>query len=145
MSYDVAINNDGYTDTLYETCGDTGCVETVLYTVGVSGGTLRYLEHVLDIEGHPLDKGVSVDVLRSGEQDACTWCACCGEFITHGLSCDCEERGHSPNEPREALGTAHIDLRDSPRFKAWHTQDVNALREQDDATRGDAVRYEHTN
>ena len=143
MSYDVAINNDGYTETLYDTCDETACVKTVLYAVGVSRGTLESLDHPLDIEGHPLDKGVFVDVIRSGEQDSCSWCACCGGFIEHGLSCECAERGHDPEQDREPVEGGHIDFAHSPRFKAWQDQDENALREQDDATRGDAIRYEH--
>lgn len=143
MSYDVAINHDGYTETLYETCGSTMCVNTVLYAVGMSRGTLDGLKHPLDVEGHPLDVNVWVNVLPTSEQDACTWCAGCGDFISHGLSCDCAERGHDPEQDREPMGVGHIDLRDSPRFKAWMNHDENLLNEQDDATRGDAIRYEH--
>lgn len=144
MPFDVMINHGGYTDTLYDTCDSTGCVHAVLYAVGVSRGTLENLNHPLDIDGHPLDVNVSVSVERSGEQDSCTWCAACGDFLSHGLSCDCAERGHDPERDREPLDRPHVDFERAPRFKAWWTQDENALREQDDATRGVAERYDYS-
>lgn len=140
MPLNIAITNHGYTDTLHETCGETHCVTSVLYAVGVSRSTLGALEHLLDIEGHPLDKGVTVSVERAGECDYDTWCAACGDFISHGLECECPDT----DTLRDDMGQPSIDFRNDVRFKAWSNADENLLNEQDDATRGDAIRYEHT-
>ncbi len=57
--------------------------------------------------------GVRISVLPAGETDYDVWCAACGEFLHHGLSCDC-----SSSADREPASGPSISLRDAPSIRA---------------------------
>lgn len=109
----IEIYSDGSTHTIYETCGHSNCIEKVLKALGVGD------ERFTDVREFDIDAdGVTVRVsLRdANEQDSCTWCFGCGDFLEHGLSCDCEERGHDPEQDREPVEpmvdvTGRLELR----------------------------------
>ena len=109
----IEIYSDGSTHTIYETCGHSNCNETVLEALGV--GKDRFTdarEFRVDSSGTE----VRISVRSADEQDSCTWCYGCGDFLEHGLSCDCEERGHDPEQDREPMEnmvdvTGRLELR----------------------------------
>lgn len=102
----IEITTNDYTDTIYESCGHDQCNAKILAALGV--GKERFTdrdEFDLSIE----DDEITV-VLRHhmDEQDSCTWCFGCGDFLAHGLSCECKEQGrikedHEDREPLEAM------------------------------------------
>lgn len=55
-----------------------------------------------DADGEP----VRITVRELDEPSTCIWCYGCGDFIQHGTDdggCECEERGHDPEEDREPM------------------------------------------
>lgn len=103
----VEITTNDYTDTVYESCGYNNCNNKILAALGV--GEERFTDQdTFDLSIG--DDSVTV-VLRHhlDEQDSCTWCFGCGDFLVHGLSCDCAERGHDPDEDREPM-EAMVDI-----------------------------------
>lgn len=110
----VAINSRGYTDELYETCGDQTCVAAVLAAVGVNVAGRD--PGSIDRED-PIGDGVStVSVLPSGETDYDVWCAACGEFLHHGLECS-----HPDGQDCPPAAGPHINLRNAPSIRALWT------------------------
>lgn len=124
MSYEVLINHAGYTDTAYALCGDAHCATVVLESIGVPSHVLAGLD---SNDPGELDLGddVVAEVGILGESDSCEWCACCGEFIRHGLrypgedvGCVHDQDGPDP-EPRPG---PHIDLQSAvPMKEYWGT------------------------
>lgn len=110
----VAIDSRGYTDELYETCGSQRCTEAVLTAVGVdlAGRTPG------DISREDVGDGVRVSVLVAGETDYGVWCVACGEFLHHGLECDCATDGDGLQPDRAPQNSPHINLRDAPSIRA---------------------------
>lgn len=103
MSYgQIEINSQGYTHTLYETCGFDNCNEKILKALGV--GDERYGDaDEFTVTGED-DVEITITVRGSlDEQDSCTWCYGCGDFLEHGLSCECAAHGHDPEEDREPM------------------------------------------
>lgn len=100
----IEITTQGYTHTVYETCGSSNCHEKVLKALGI--GDERFTDaDTFRVTG---EDGVrSRIVLRHhlDEQDSCTWCYGCGDFLVHGLSCECKKNGHIEEdyEDREPL------------------------------------------
>lgn len=98
----IEIYSKGSTHTIYETCGYDNCTEKVLKALGV--GQERYSDsYVFGVTG---EDGVKVTITVRGkldEQDACTWCFGCGDFLQHGMSCGCKEWGFDPEEDREPM------------------------------------------
>jgi hypothetical protein len=91
MSHEaVLIENQGYTETLYPTCGEYLCTATVLRSVGVPGKVVER-ERAM-VSDFPLGDDVFVSVSTLGESNNDAWCAApeCGEFLCHGLNCGCE-------------------------------------------------------
>lgn len=91
MSHEqVEITNNGYTDTVYATCGEYACTAAVLRHLGVSGKVIERERAMLS--NFPLGEKVFVSVSLLGESDSDEWCAApeCREFLRHGLSCACE-------------------------------------------------------
>jgi|SRR5688572_6297936 hypothetical protein len=103
MATEVLINNDGQTEDGYAACGEE-CAVLVMTWLGVAfddadpdGGTVD------------LGDGVSLDCVPLGEKDADSHCAGCGDFIKHGLSCDCPVIYGEKKDP-EPLGRPHINF-----------------------------------
>lgn len=97
----VEITTNDYTDTVYESCGHDQCNNEILAALGV--GEERFTDRdEFDVSA---DGDTIIVVLRHhlDEQDSCTWCFGCGDFLMHGLSCGCAENGHDPEEDREPL------------------------------------------
>lgn len=97
----IEITTNGNTDTRYETCGYDNCTHIVLGALGV--GDERFTDRdTFDLID---DENTITVTVRSymDEQDSCTWCYGCGDFLVHGLSCDCKERGHDPDVDREPM------------------------------------------
>ncbi|MCV7247642.1 hypothetical protein H7J07_05310 [Mycobacterium koreense] len=110
----MAINSRGYTDELYESCGSPRCTTAILEAVGVGMDGLDASE----IHTVSAGNGVTVAVVSAGETDYDVWCAACGEFLHHGLECDCaaDEDGTLPDrDPHQA---PHINLKDAPSIAA---------------------------
>lgn len=105
----IAINHRGYTDELHESCGSQRCSTAILEAVGV---TLNG-RHPSEVTDEPAGDGVQVSVLLAGETDYDVWCAACGEFLHHGLSCDC-----SSSADREPASGPSLSLRDAPSIRA---------------------------
>jgi len=111
----ITVESDGETHTLYETCGHSDCNEKVLKALGV--GRERFTDTDAFTVVDP-EEGTeyTIKVESADEQDACTWCFGCGDFLEHGLSCDCKERGYDPEQDREPLEpmvdvTGRLELR----------------------------------
>jgi hypothetical protein len=97
----VEITTNDYTDTVKESCGHGTCNEKILEALGI--GDERYSDKTeFDVS---TDEDTVTVVLRHhlDEQDSCTWCVGCGDFLVHGLSCDCAERGYDPEKDREPM------------------------------------------
>ena len=96
----VEIYSNGSTHTLYEFCGFDECRERILnlgFEIPVS---LVFETDEFFLNGTE----VKVTVRHSlNESDSCVWCYGCGDFLRHGLSCDCKDRGHDPEEDREPM------------------------------------------
>jgi hypothetical protein len=126
---EILITHDGYTDTSYATCGDSGCTLTALRAIGVPE---RAAVHYLDVK-IALDPTTTVEVALLGESDSCEWCATCGEFIRHGIVYPGEDVGcHHANDAGEmddvdppALPGPHIDLQNTPAMREYWGRIVN--------------------
>jgi len=119
---EVLITNNGYTDSAYTTCGDSGCTMAVLRAIGVHERDAADPSSVSDLR---LSAGTYVSVGLLGESDSCEYCACCGAFVRHGITypgedygCTHYKGGDDPVDP-EDLGRAHIDLADSTAMKIF--------------------------
>lgn len=98
----IEVYSNGSTHTLYEFCGFDACREVIL----VRG---------FEIEADPFGRDeftltdgdgetVVITVRNSlDDSDSCVWCFGCGDFLRHGLSCDCAERGYDPEKDREPM------------------------------------------
>lgn len=100
----IEIYSNGSTHTLYEFCGFDECRERILNLgLGIPRGDVFKRDRFLaDADGEP----VRITVRELDEPSTCIWCYGCGDFIQHGTDdggCECEERGHDPEEDREAL------------------------------------------
>lgn len=111
---EVLIRHGGYTDTAYSTCGYKHCNDAVLLAVGVSAADLELYGD--DLNDHPVGDDTYVTVVSLGETDSDEFCAGCGDFLRHGLECECE----NPEEDRENLNRPHIDLESHEAIKALH-------------------------
>lgn len=97
----VEIKNNDYMDTLYESCGHDQCNQKILKALGI--GDERYSEQTeFDISTDD-DQVIVTLTHHLDEQDSCTWCFGCGDFLVHGLECDCKERGYDPEKDREPM------------------------------------------
>lgn len=104
---EILINNNGYTESAYVTCGDTGCTQAVLRQLGVPAKVIQ--REGTGIQEFPIGDGCTITVLLLGESDSDEWCSAegCREFLRHGLSCECpaDEYGNQPD--REPLSGKH--------------------------------------
>lgn len=105
----ITISRGGQTEDLHESCGSSRCSQAILEALGVNVAGRR----PADIDGEDVGSGVRISVLPAGETDYDVWCAACGEFLHHGLSCDCS----SSTDRAPASGPA-ISLRDAPSIRA---------------------------
>lgn len=106
---EILIWNNGYTDTAYSTCGEYECTAQVLARLGVPGKVIE--REGSGLTDFPLDKITKVSVQPLGEGDSDEWCAAkgCGEFIRHGMECECPlEDGEKPD--RFPYPAGHINL-----------------------------------
>lgn len=106
----IAITNRGYTDELYETCGYPRCISAILEALGVDLAG----RDPLSISTVSAGDGVDVSVLLAGETDYDVWCAACGEFLHHGLSCDHSDSG----QDLPPLHHPHINLKNAPSIQS---------------------------
>lgn len=97
----IEITSNDYTDTLYETCGHDNCNQRLLEALGV--GDERFTDATTFDLSDETDTVTVVLQNHMDEKDACAWCYGCGDFLAHGMSCDCKSRGHDPEEDREPL------------------------------------------
>ena len=116
MTYltDIAVNRRGYTEDLYSTCGHDRCVIAVLEAVGVKTDG----SHLEEIISEPAGDDTTVSVLLSGETDYDVWCAACGEFLHHGLECDCPTDDTGVQPDRDPARGPHINLKSAPSIVA---------------------------
>lgn len=101
----VEVYSDGSTHTLYEFCGHDSCRERILNLgLGISWDLVfEGDEFVIDQDGTEVTITVRDNL---DESDSCVWCYGCGDFLRHanaGTPCDCDERGHDPEEDREPM------------------------------------------
>jgi hypothetical protein len=96
----IEVRNNGYADTSYVTCGHSSCNEKILKAMGV--GDERFRDDTFDLSDDENEVIVTVRH-EMDEQDACTWCYGCGDFLVHGISCTCAEQGHDPDKDRESM------------------------------------------
>lgn len=92
------------THTLYECCGAGDCRRLILHNgLGIPEDEVFERDQFFTaVEREP----VRITVSELDEPSTCIWCYGCGDFIQHGTDdggCECEERGHDPEEDREAL------------------------------------------
>lgn len=121
MTYEVLITNNGYTDTAYALCGDSTCAGVVLECVGVPSGVLAGLD-ANDLGDVELDAVTTVTVGILGESDSCEYCACCGQFIRHGIVYPNDDVGCKHSDDPADLDRPHIDLTDrTPMREYWGT------------------------
>jgi len=116
---EILITNHGYTDTAYTSCGDTCCTEAILRAVGISQFMAVGVAQG-SVRGQ-LEPGVTVEVAFLGERDTCEWCACCGDFVQHGLrypssngDIGCQHPEDDYYDSVDPQGGPHPDLRDHP-------------------------------
>jgi hypothetical protein len=91
MSHEaILVRNDGYTESLYATCGEYGCTAAVLRHMGVPGKVIERERGMLS--DFPLGDEVFVSVAALGDSTSDEWCSAagCGEFLQHGTDCTCE-------------------------------------------------------
>ena len=91
MSHEsILIENDGYTESAYATCGEYACTAAVLRHLGVPGKVIER-ERAM-VSNFPLGDEVFVSVTTLGESSSDEWCAApkCGEFLRHGENCTCK-------------------------------------------------------
>lgn len=114
MHEQVLIRNSGYTDTAYATCGHSNCTRAVLAAVGVN---MRNLAPE-DVNEVPVGDDTYVTCGFLGESDSDEWCAACGDFLRHGMNCECPD----PDRDREPLDHPYPGLANAPEIRAlWPT------------------------
>lgn len=101
----IEIYSNGSTHTLYEFCGFDECRERILgLGLGIKSDVFEQDEFVVTGTDRVT---VTITVNSSlDESDSCVWCFGCGSFLRHanaGTPCDCDERGHDPEEGREPM------------------------------------------
>lgn len=105
----ITISRGGQTEDLHESCGSPRCSVAILEALGVNVSGRR----PADIDSEDVGGATRISVLPAGETDYDVWCAACGEFLHHGLSCEC------PNSAdREPASGPSISLRDAPSIRA---------------------------
>ncbi len=88
--------------TIYEFCGYAECRSRILARgldipeVDVFGQD----EFVVDADGEVVTITVNGTL---DESDSCVWCFGCGDFLRHGLECECGDNGHNPEADREPM------------------------------------------
>lgn len=105
MPTEVLIDNDGQTEERYTTCGDE-CTVLVMTWLGAP------FEDADPGGGVDLGDGVTLDCAGLGEGEGDAFCAGCGDFLRHGLSCECLPEDGIKKDP-EPLGRPHIDFRNN--------------------------------
>jgi hypothetical protein len=90
----IVVEHDGQTADVHRTCGHSNCLVGALMKIGVpeldayklTGDELtRYVFP----DG---DGDVVIELTDPGKCDGDTWCVWCGDFLTHGLSCECPDK-----------------------------------------------------
>lgn len=103
MRTQVQVIHDGQIEDAYETCS-SDCAVLVMTWLGApfedcdTSGTVD------------LGEGVTLDCAQVGETEGDMHCAGCGDFIQHGLSCECPVIYGEKRDP-ESLGHPHINFR----------------------------------
>lgn len=105
MPTEVLINNDGQTEERYETCGDE-CTVLVMTWLGAP------FEDADPTGSVNLGDGVTLNCAGLGEGEGDAFCAGCGDFLRHGMSCECPPEDGIKKDP-EPLGRPHIDFRNN--------------------------------
>lgn len=105
----ITLSRGGQTEDLHESCGSPRCSVAILEALGVNVSGRR----PADIDNESVGDDVRISVLPASETDYDVWCAACGEFLHHGLSCG----GSSSGDRAPASGPA-ISLRDAPSIRA---------------------------
>lgn len=93
----ILITHGGYTDVSHPTCGNVHCTEAVLIAIGVPDSVLA--GQGIDLSDLDIGNDTQVTVAPLGEQDSDVWCSTCGDFVQHGLNCDCPEEDGEKRDP----------------------------------------------
>lgn len=112
MSHEsVLVENDGHTESAYSSCGSYACTAAVLRCLGVPGKVIER-ERAM-VYNFPMGDGVFVSVSTLGESDSDEWCAApgCGEFLHHGLNCECEYDEYGDKVMPENLAASVLSRR----------------------------------
>lgn len=98
----VEIYSQGSTHTLYEFCGYDECRIRILHLgLGIPNeGIFGQDEFVVESDGEVATITVNGTL---NESDSCVWCFGCGDFLRHGLECECGDNGHNPEADREPM------------------------------------------
>lgn len=120
MPYEeILITHDDYTDTAYPTCGEVRCSMAVLAAVGLSEQMMA--EHGVDSPEEVFELSIGentqVTCARLGETGSDEWCAACGEFLGHGVDCECPDK----DTDRDDQDRPHIDLANAASIKELWT------------------------
>lgn len=98
----IEIHSQGSTHTLYEFCGYDECRERILRR-----GLAVTQTEIFEVDEFRVWDGTEyVKITVSGtlnESDSCVWCFGCGDFLRHGLECECEDNGYNPETDREPM------------------------------------------
>lgn len=108
---EILIWNNGYTDTAYTTCGEFSCTEEVLLRLGVPQEVIE--TEGTDLSDFELDATTKVTVKSLPEGDSDAWCAAkgCGEFIRHGMNCECPvDEWDDQIDPVRSYPEGHVNL-----------------------------------
>lgn len=98
----IEIYSQGSTHTLYEFCGYDECRERILKLgLGIQSNPFAQDEFVVT----GTDRVTTIITVNGtlDESDSCVWCFGCGDFLRHGLECECGDNGHNPEADREPL------------------------------------------
>ena len=98
----IVVQGYGETHALYEFCGFDSCREVIL-TKGFEITADPFGRDEFELEDG--DGGHVTIIVQSSldESDSCVWCFGCGDFLRHGLSCQCATQGHGSEQDREPM------------------------------------------
>ena len=98
----IAVEHDGQTVDVHHTCGFENCLVQGLMKMGLPlrDAWKLVLDEVQEYRIDDLD--VVITLVDPSKSNVDTWCAWCGDFLSHGLECDCPDK-HKEREP-QAIG-----------------------------------------
>jgi len=106
----ISVEHDGYTIDVHHTCGFDNCLVQGLIKLGVpSADAWRLVLRATRKLVVPVDENgdAVITLVDPGECEYDKWCAWCGDFLEHGLNCDCPDT----SEERAPLSVGELQKR----------------------------------